>query len=640
MLISMSSTYSNYLITALSCIMIVVAALSTGLVTHRSRATIYYGAPLWLTIGLFSCFAIAAVQDRLLPALLTRISAIWHAGGFGEKYLQVNSVSSTNNSSVGTNLYVNTYYSPEFPFINRMKTHGSWVAQSADSSTIPLTADGYPTGSPPGTTSLYTLVGLDPVTPTSNNTYVMTWTGSASFYILGADIISSEPGKVVFNYTRTDSNQAYISVSNLDPSNPLDNMAIVRSDQVDLYNKGEIFNPAFIQQVSKLDTLRYLDWSNTNIDQTQNWSDRTTVNDSSWQSSGNSGVPIEIDVALANESKTNMWLNVPTYATDDYVRQMVTYVHSHLDPSLTLHLEYSNEVWNFGFQQSHYALEQGDKLWGTDANGDGTIDSNDPKEHFGAGWVTYYGYRAAQVASIANQVYGADTSRLDNVLGTQTAYQGIENYIIDGVARAKAGSISSLFNNYAVTTYFGGVLNAQNDVDRATILSWAKSGDAGLTAAFAALKDNTGLTATDNNSLAWLKGVLAYQGAEANKLGLSLVAYEGGIDLTHVADGYGADSGTIQDFVNRLHADPRMTDLYTQMISDFSAAGGKLLNSYTDVGAGYGTLNSIYDSGSPEWNALVAAEGQEQMRAAATVAKDKTGLPLSGRLHRGRPGGR
>jgi hypothetical protein len=514
----------------------------------------------------------------------------------------MSSSSSTGTASVGTNLYPNEYWSPEFPFLNRMKTAGGWIAQNADSSQIPFDADGYPTGRPAGTSSLYTLVALDPVTAGGNNTYVLTWTGSASFYIMGAQIVSSEPGKITFNYTRTDTNQAVISVDGLDPAHPLDNMAIVRSDQVGLYNSGEIFNPAFVSQVGKLGTLRFMDWSNTNLNKTANWADRTTVNQASWRSDGNSSVPIEVEVALANEAKTDMWLNVPTYATDDYVRQMVSYVHNHLNPSLSLHLEYSNEVWNWGFQQSHYASDQADALWG---NG----------QHFAAGWVTWYGYRAAQVASIANQVYGSDASRLHNVLSTQTAYEGLESYIVDGVSRANLGSVAQLFDDYAVTTYFGGNLTGQSDADRATILSWAKAGDAGVTAAIAALKDNTGLTAPDTNSLAWLRGVLAYQGAEAQKLGLNLVAYEGGIDVTQGLGAYGADSGTVSDFLNRVRDDPRMADVYTQMVSDFSAAGGKLLNIFTDTGAGYGTLPSIYASGSPEWNALVAAQNAAKAQA-------------------------
>ena len=528
--------------------------------------------------------------------------------------------SATGSSSVGTNLYWNEYWSPEFPFLNRMKTAGAWAAQGADSSKIPLTADGYPTGRPAEATNLYAMVALDPVTATSNNTYVLTWTGKAAFFIAGAQIVSREPNKIVFKYTRTDTNQTYIGPGELDPADPLGNMAIVRSDQVDLYKQGEIFNPAFLDKVSKLDTLRFMDWNNINANQTKEWADRTLLSNYSWASSRKSGVPIEVEVALANKTGTNMWLDVPTYASDDYVRQMAAYVHDHLDPSLSLHLEYSNEVWNFGFQQSHYASDQADKLWAVDADHNGKIEG---AEHFGPGWVTWYGYRAAQVASIANQVYGADAGRLHNVLGTQTVYRGLENNIVDGVSRAKLGSVNQLFDDYAVTTYFGGILTGANDADRATIVSWARAGDAGVAAAIAALENNAGLTAKDENSLAWLRDLLFYQGGVAKKLGLNLVAYEGGLDLTQTG-AFGADKGLVEAFFGRVRDDPRMGQVYTRMVSDFAATGGTLLNVYTDVGPGYGTLGSIYDRGSPAWNALVAAEAAVRKPAAANASGSGT----------------
>ena len=612
-------THPIYIIVTLMLIALGMGTLLGTPKIYRNRLLYRLGALSWIFISLLVCSSFGLGQSISFSKALAKTSAILNSMPveLGNNWVTSNKL--TNYTSIGINLYWNVYYSPEFPFLNRMKTSGAWAAQGSNSSLIPFTANGYPTGSPAGTTSLYTMVALDPITSTSTSTYVLTWTGSASFFIAGGQIISSKPGKIVFRFTRTDTNQTFVSVSGLDPSHPLDNMAIVRSDQVDLYNTGEIFNPAFISQVGKLGTLRYMDWSTTNTDTTSNWADRTTVSNRSWQSDGNSSVPIEVEVALANETKTNMWLNVPTYATDDYVRRMVTYVHDHLDPSLSLHLEYSNEVWNFSFQQAHYALTQGDKLWGTDANGDGVIDPNDPKEHYGPGWVTYYGYRAAQVANIANQVYGAHTSRLVNVLSTQTTYQGLEKYIISGVERANVGRVCRLFGEYAITTYFGTVLNPQNATDRATILTWARSGNTGLESAFAAIKDNAGITAPDTGSLTWLSGVLAYQGAEAQKLGLNLVAYEGGIDLTNVANGYGSDSIIVQGFVKRLHADARMVEIYTQMTSRFSTAGGKLLNVFTDVGAGYGTLNSIYDSGSPEWDALVAAQAAVRKRNAIAV---------------------
>jgi len=510
----------------------------------------------------------------------------------------------TTGSSIGINLANNVYYGTEFPFIDRMKSAGSWVATGA-TEPIKLDKDGYPLAVPAGADSLYTMVGLDPASAGTSNTYVLTYTGTAGVFLMGAKILSSEPGKITFQYTSTDTNQMLLAVGGLDPKSPLGDMHLVRSDQVDLFNAGEIFNPAFTDKIGQLDTLRFMDWMNTNATNVQKWSDRTTLSDMTWQTSGDSSMPIEVMVALANKTKTNMWLNVPTKADDDYVRQMMTYVRDHLDPSLSVHLEYSNEVWNWQFQQAAYSHIEAAKLWGTDANHDGHIDPYDSAEQYGAGWVTWYGYRAAQVANIANQVFGDDASRLHNVIATQTAWVGLEGLIFDGVARANLGSVDQLFDDYAVTTYFDGMMRGANDADRATILSWARSGDAGLTAAFAALKDGTGLTAKDEGSLAWLKQVLIAQGAVAKKNGLNLVAYEGGVDLT----GGERQGNEVVAFLKRLQADPRMGDIYKQMVDDFGAAGGTLLNPLIDVDAGFwGTLKSIYDTGSPEWDALVAAQ--------------------------------
>ena len=510
---------------------------------------------------------------------------------------------------IGMNLNGDSYLSTEFPFLDRVKSASSWSLLGGNNSDIQLNKDGYPAFIPAGHL-VYSMVALDPVSAGTDETYVLTYTGTATFGLNGATVISSTPGKIVFKWNDAQTNLMPMNVYGLDASSPLTAIHIVRQDQESLFESGEIFNPAFTGKISQYSTLRYMDWTSTNASTVANWADRTHMSDMSWQSVGNSSVPLEVMVALANETKTNMWLNVPTQATDDYVRQMMTYVRDHLDPSLSVNLEYSNEVWNFGFQQSGYAAQQGAKLWDKDANGDGVIDPNNPAEHDAANWVEYAGYRAAQVANVAKQVFAGHPDQLHTVLGTQTGWTGLEYYILDGVSRAGLGSVSSLFDDYAIDTYFGGNLSGQNDADRATILSWAKSGDAGVTAAFAAMKDGTGLTGSD--SLASLVAVFAYQGSVAAKAGLKLVAYEGGVGLAAYNFAQ-ADQPTVLAFYQKLNADPRMGDLYKQMVSEFSAAGGTLLNAYMDAGPDsaygtWGTLKSIYDQGSPAWDALIAAE--------------------------------
>ena len=432
----------------------------------------------------------------------------------------------STQTSVGTNLAAVNYWSTEFPFIDRMKSARQWIAQGADAGPVTVDANGYPT-SMNGAVNLYAMVALDPPSAGTDKNYVLTYTGTANFRIPGATIISSKPGEIVFQYNGTGSSQQ-IMVSGIDASNPPTNIHLVRQDQVSLFQQGELFKPAFVDKVSQLGTLRFMDWMQTNTTTIQNWSDRTTMSTSSWATTANnSGVPIEAMVALANEAHTNMWINIPTQAGDDYVRQMLTYVRDHLDPSLKVEVEYSNEVWNTNFQQSAYAQQMANKLWGVDANGNGVIDAS---EAVARGTQLYYGYRAAQIAAIGQAVFGADAgSRLENVIATQTASANVSKYVFQGVTLANLGTASSLFSDLAVTTYFGTNMSGTNPTDRATILGWANSGSAGLDAAFNELLNGGTLTA--GGALPSIIQQWVYQETVAKANGLNMVAYEGGIDL-------------------------------------------------------------------------------------------------------------
>ena len=60
---------------------------------------------------------------------------------------------------------------------------------------------------------------------------------------------------------------------------------------------------------------------------------------------------VEFQTAMCNESGLDMWHNdLPTVA-DDYRQAEAAYVAANLAPSLSVEIEYSNEIWNNGFQQ-------------------------------------------------------------------------------------------------------------------------------------------------------------------------------------------------------------------------------------------------------------------------------------------------
>ncbi len=101
---------------------------------------------------------------------------------------------------------------------------------------------------------------------------------------------------------------------------------------------------------------------------TTTWDTRVQVTDAYQgglppsQTNGNQawGDAWEYMILLANQTNTDMWINIPASADDDYVTQLATLIRggdqytSGLNPGLHVYVEYSNEVWNFGFQQATY----------------------------------------------------------------------------------------------------------------------------------------------------------------------------------------------------------------------------------------------------------------------------------------------
>ncbi len=101
---------------------------------------------------------------------------------------------------------------------------------------------------------------------------------------------------------------------------------------------------------------------------TTTWDTRVQVTDAYQgglpqnQTNGNQawGDAWEYMIMLSNQTNTDMWINIPASANDDYVTQLATLIlkgdqyTSGLNPGLHVYVEYSDEVWNFGFQQATY----------------------------------------------------------------------------------------------------------------------------------------------------------------------------------------------------------------------------------------------------------------------------------------------
>lgn len=515
---------------------------------------------------------------------------------------------------IGMNLAAVNYFATEEPFIDRFKASSDWGATDAAGNKIADTLHFDASGMPilaPNVSALQVIVNVDPFESSPNNEYVLTYSGTAKVSITNGTIVSSTAGKIVFAI-KSENDAGYSNVqltfSKLNAADPLSDVHVVRTDQVDLFNAGEIFNPDFVAKVSQWDVVRFMDWEKTNDLEATSWGTRPTLDDRSWQQDG---VPLEAMVKLANEAHVDMWYNVPTTADNDYVTHALTYIRDNLALGLKVHVEYSNEVWNTSFAAYNYAQTQANTLWATDANHNGTIDASEAVSH---GANIYYGYRSAQIAAIAHNVFGITAGvRLVDVLAGQSGGSSLLNsYIAPGVAKAGVGSVASLFQDYAIAPYFGNELSGPGagTTDHDIILGWARSGAAGLDAAFHELE--FGGVLSKGGNLTGIDAQFASSQAAANAAGLNLVAYEGGISL--IATRWATtEQSEIQDFFQRLLEDPRMGDLYTKMLDDFAAHGGTSFIAFNDAqktgtSGIWGALDDIYDDGSPRYDALLAAQ--------------------------------
>ncbi len=100
---------------------------------------------------------------------------------------------------------------------------------------------------------------------------------------------------------------------------------------------------------------------------------------------------------------------MPHAADDNYITQMATLFRDNLNPNLNVYLEYSNEVWNWIFEQAHYN------------------DNNRPSQpQLRQG----HGPKGGPCFAIWHNVFGAQKSRVKRVLGIQVTYNYLNEQIL------------------------------------------------------------------------------------------------------------------------------------------------------------------------------------------------------------------
>jgi RTX calcium-binding nonapeptide repeat (4 copies) len=512
--------------------------------------------------------------------------------------------------SLGIGLNGIADYSTELPFLDAFKSARSWTTQNSgtwdtgESAQLNVDAQGWvkslPTGNSAaayrsvGTLLLREIPGAYP-----SGRYVVFYDGTGTIeYNFDAtkNAAESTPGRDVLQVDSNGGNGIYLKITATDPNNTGDyirNIRVYREADLPLVEMGMQFNPDFIQKIKEFGTLRYMDWMQTNGSLQKEWSDRPTLDSASWAWS-KEGAPVELMVALANETGTSPWFNMPHQATDEYMAKFAAYVRDNLDPNLKAYVEFSNEVWNGQFPQFRYAQAQSDALFGTNPVG-------------GGGWMQWYGVRTAQMSQIWKNTFGNQRDRVVAVASSQAAFRGLEEYILNTPAWVAQGNqpAKDFIDAYGITGYFGNSLGDPSNAN--TVRSWLAEPDGGFTKAFQQLTTGGLLAPGAGDSVAGTIDLFKYHAAVAQRYGKQLVAYEGG---QHVVGVLGVENDQqLTDFFIALNRRPEMGQLYTQLLNGWRQSGGTLFNYFLDVTqptkyGSWGALENLNQTTSPKYAAL------------------------------------
>lgn len=507
------------------------------------------------------------------------------------------------NPSMAVNLEGISDWTTQHPFINAAKyarpwlghLEGRWGGISNEQlrATGHVNARGWPIAIPENTTKLSSLVFTDqPLEMQSiRGRYRLTYKGDVDIDLSGsARVISRKPGEIWFEYRKDGRQPVSVELTRIGATEPLSKLDIVHEDNILAYDVGATFNPNWLKHIKDFRVLRMMGWMGTNNSDVQTWSQMPTVDDYSYTL----GVPVEVMTELANLVGIDPWFTLPHMSDDTLVKNFAEAVKAGLDPSHKAYVEFSNEVWNFQFEQTRWADAQAKELWGNRAGGDS--------------WIQYAGLRAAQIAQIFDDVFAdeADT-RLVNVISVHTGWTDLADAQLEGklLQRISDHDPAEVFDAYAVTGYL-----RPDHGDEATgdiLRKWVSEG--GRDYAFEQIDQSIRATRLKNLK----EDYWPTHAARAEKYGLDLIMYEGG---THVILPY---NEPVDEYLIELLTDfnysPQMIRLYEEAMEIWYDSGGHLFNAFVDVSkpsryGSWGHLRHI-DDATDRWDAVLRRNAVE-----------------------------
>jgi hypothetical protein len=521
---------------------------------------------------------------------------------------------------LGTNLGEVTDYSPQLPFINLFRSSRTWLTQcevdvdpgcisenafdTNEQHLIDLDVDGWVRSLPPRSSSAtYTSVATVWDLPTSfpATRYVVLYDGRGVIdYSLGAtkDTQASRLGRDVITLDPS-RGASVLRITSTDPAgagNYIRNIRVV-AERHEALLATDTFSPDFLQQIEPYQALRFMDWMRTNNSRSSSWEGRAKASDSRY--STERGVPAEIMIELANTTEKAPWFNMPHQANDAYVRAFAELVRARLDGSLPILVEYSNEVWNSGFEQGSWVELQGNAAWPESA------DSGFTKR------INFYGRRSAEICDVWRSVFADDAGRVTCVIASQAANSWTATEALRCPLWEQGPCVDHGVEALAIAPYLGDYLGQAENYRE--VLPWTGASDGGTGRLFDELNSGGELSSGPsggafNQSMQWVRD----NKEVADQQGVRLIAYEGGQHLVGVGEASLNDELT--ELLSRANRETQMGTLYSRYLEGWESEGGGLFMHFTDIGSygrfgSWGALERVGQVSSPKYDALRSYAG-------------------------------
>lgn len=518
------------------------------------------------------------------------------------------------NIELGMNLTGLSDWSSQWVFVDLMKQARPWITQEAGpgyngkkwdtglEDKIETDADGYPLQVPFVVSGaarpqvVVTVVGNESH-PAGEYTFMSDGDGDIVFWGTGVTYVKSSTPLTdsSLSYTVTlapKHGPVFLTVISSSVTNHLRNMRLIMPGFLQKY-KSQPFHPIFLERLKGFSVIRYMDLESTNGNPLTTWSQRTTP--TYFTQARPQGIAAENIAALANTTKTDIWVTIPHAASDEYVQKFAYTLFTLLNRSHKVYIEYSNEVWNWGFVQTtwmHKAACANPLTFVKSSNPNLLVPGCDD----GAAAFRYHAMRLAKIYDIFFEVFGSQfPSRVVKVAAVQAVNTWATEQLLEKFNDKALNPKGYKPDTLAIAPYFGySVANAIYNAGTSSSVSV----DEILLQAQVAMTNDTFPAMTSMKRL-----------ADSN--GLKLIAYEGGQHLVGVGGAQNDD--TLTQKLIAANRSPVMQKLYLQYFDYwFNNVNGGLFVHFANVStpSKYGSWGALeYQDQplqmAPKYNALL-----------------------------------